>query len=93
MDIFSQVSLLDGGFFFLLGAGSISLIVFRRACQIRLSCPKDIKIKDYWGHYENEDEEGPASHEIRTISKIMKTNPTGTTVDWEVPAAYTAIHR
>ncbi len=85
---FSQLSLGDGGFFFAVGAGTIALVLFRRACQTTLACPKEIKIADYWGHYEQE--KCQQCSDIHEISRIMKSSKPRISAE---PAAYIAAHR
>ncbi len=87
--IFTQLQIFDGGFFLFLGVGTIALVLFRRACQISLECPKDTKIADYWGRYAQED--CTQCRDIRVITQRMKSSPPQE-AELDVPRVYTAAH-
>ncbi len=86
---FIQIPLSDGGLFLFIGVGSLALILFRRACQTNVVCPKNTKVTDLWGHYGHDE---TTRRQIESLTTRLNSKPP-MVPEWDMPGAYTAAHR
>lgn len=86
--LFAHFSLFDGAFFLTIGGGTILLIALRRACQTDIVCPKNTRIIDLWGHYQND---SVTQGQIAALTTRLNSKPAGLP-EWETPSVYTASH-